>query len=150
MTKCSKYIFSLVINSLTFDWEPKHVIIRVFEARNVARISLAMQICVLGKYNCFEKIICHVKYGGGNLTTMNQALTYVMNCQGLGLFTIWWCLFWPCLKQGLPINHNWLCKGFLSVIFECCKIYDLEMYHLAQNFEECNNELHCACVDSRI
>jgi len=81
-------MFSFVINSLTFDWEPKHVIIRVFEASDVVGISLPMEICVLAKYNFFEKIICHVKYGGGNLTTMNQALTYLMNCQGLGLFTI--------------------------------------------------------------
>jgi hypothetical protein len=44
-----------VINSLTFDWEPKHVIIRVFEASDVARISLAMQICVLEKHNFLRR-----------------------------------------------------------------------------------------------
>lgn len=64
------------------------MIITVFEASDVVGISLAMEIFVLEKYNFFEKIIWHVKYGCGNLTTMNQAFTYPMNCQGLGLFTI--------------------------------------------------------------
>jgi len=44
MNKSAFDIFSLVINFLTLDWEPKHVTIGLFEAKNTTKINLASQI----------------------------------------------------------------------------------------------------------
>jgi hypothetical protein len=41
MSKGALNIFSLVINFLTLDWEPKHVIIGLFKARGTIGINLA-------------------------------------------------------------------------------------------------------------
>jgi hypothetical protein len=41
MNKGALNIFSLVINFLTLDWEPKYILIGLFEARGTTRINLA-------------------------------------------------------------------------------------------------------------
>jgi hypothetical protein len=40
MSKGALNIFSLVINFLTLDWEPKHIIIGLFETRGTTGINL--------------------------------------------------------------------------------------------------------------
>jgi hypothetical protein len=44
MSKGAFDIFSFVINFLTCDWEPKHVTISLFEAKNTIGINLANEL----------------------------------------------------------------------------------------------------------
>jgi hypothetical protein len=44
MNKGALDIFSLVINFLTCDWEPKHVTIRLFEVKGTIAINLANEL----------------------------------------------------------------------------------------------------------
>jgi len=50
MSKVALDTFALVINFITLDWEPKHVTIGLFKAKDIIGISLANQLQVL-----FEK-----------------------------------------------------------------------------------------------
>jgi hypothetical protein len=59
MSKCALDTFSLVINFVTLDWEPKHVTIDLFEVKNTIGINPSSQLQVLfEKYTLANKIIC--------------------------------------------------------------------------------------------
>ncbi len=61
MNKGAFDTFALVINFLTLDWEPKHVIIGLFEAKGTSGVSLVDQLQTMFEYKLINKIICHVK-----------------------------------------------------------------------------------------
>jgi hypothetical protein len=62
MSKGALDIFSLVIIFLTLDWEPKHVTIGLFEAKDITIINLVNQLQVLfEEYELINKIICYLK-----------------------------------------------------------------------------------------
>jgi hypothetical protein len=61
MSKGALDTFSLVINFLTLDWEPKHVIIGLFEAKWTSGVSFVDQLQTMFEYKLINKIICHVK-----------------------------------------------------------------------------------------
>ncbi len=86
MSKGALDIFSLVINFLTLDWEPKHVTIGLFEAKGITRIILASQLQALfEEYKLINKIICYIKNEGMNLSTMTNIFKQIVNCEGLGI-----------------------------------------------------------------
>jgi hypothetical protein len=59
MNKGAFDTFALVINFLTLDWEPKHVTIGLFEAKDIVELPYANQLQVLfEKYKLTNKIIC--------------------------------------------------------------------------------------------
>jgi hypothetical protein len=64
MSKGALDTFSLVINFLTLDWEPKHVIIGLFEAKWTFGVSFVDQLQTMFEYKLINKIICHVKDEG--------------------------------------------------------------------------------------
>jgi hypothetical protein len=66
--------FTLVINFLTLNWEPKHVTIGLFEAKGITRINLVNQLQVLfEEYKLINKFFCYVKNEGPNLFIMTNA-----------------------------------------------------------------------------
>ncbi len=78
--------FTLVINFLTLDWEPKHVTIGSFEAKGTTIINLANRLQVLfEEYKLINKSFCYVKNEGPNLSIMTNAFKQVVNCEGLGI-----------------------------------------------------------------
>ncbi len=79
-------MFALVINFLSSDWQPKHVIIGLFEATKIIGQSLAKSLIeLLDKYGLRENIIAYVKDEGSNFNAMTNVLKYVVNCESLGL-----------------------------------------------------------------
>jgi hypothetical protein len=52
---------------------------------------------LLSLYNLLDKLIAYVKDKGGNLSTLAQALTFVVNCGPLALVVPWLgIMYWPC------------------------------------------------------
>ncbi len=80
-------IFALGINFLGRNWQPKHIIVGLFEAMDTSSQVLAKDLIeLLGKYNLKKKIITYVKDEGFNLnTSMTTILKSVVNCNILGL-----------------------------------------------------------------
>ncbi len=64
MSKGALDTFALVINFLTLDWEPKHVIIGLFEAKWTSEVSLVDQLQTMFEYKLINKIIWNVKDEG--------------------------------------------------------------------------------------
>ncbi len=86
MSKGALNIFSLVINFLTLDLEPKHIIIGLFETRGTIGKNLANKLqALLEKYKFTNKIICYVKDEGENLSIMINDLKQIVSCEKLGI-----------------------------------------------------------------
>jgi len=82
MSICSLDIFALVINFISPQWEPHHVIVGLFEANDIAKVGLARQLKgLLERFQLTFKILCYVKDEGTNLGTMITTLKYVMTCE---------------------------------------------------------------------
>jgi hypothetical protein len=80
----------LVIHFINSLWVPCHVTMGFFETTNMSRIAMAVQVKdFLSLYNLLNKLIAYVKDEGGNLSTLAQALTLVVNCGLLGLVVLW-------------------------------------------------------------
>jgi hypothetical protein len=68
------------------DWEPKHVTIDLFEAKNIILIKIASQLQTLfEECKLTNKIICYVKDESTNLFTMTYVLKQISNCEELGI-----------------------------------------------------------------
>jgi hypothetical protein len=71
-------IFSLVINLLGFDWQPKLVIIGLFETTKTIEQALVNNLTkLLDQYGLKNKSITYVKDEGSYLNTM----TIVLKCE---------------------------------------------------------------------
>jgi hypothetical protein len=67
--------FTLVINFLALDWEPKHVTIGLFEAKGTTRINLDNRLQVLfEEYKLINNFFSYVKNEVPNLFIMTNAL----------------------------------------------------------------------------
>ena len=85
MSKGAQDTFALVVNFLSADWEPMHVIVGLFEANDTTCVALAVQLRLpLEKFDLTKKVIYYVKDEGTNLGTMTQALKTVVSCDVLG------------------------------------------------------------------
>ncbi len=86
MSKGAYDVFSLMINFLSNDRQPKHVTIGLFEITKTLRQALAKSLKkLLDKYGLRKKIIVYVKDEGSNLNAMTNALKFVVNCESFGL-----------------------------------------------------------------
>jgi len=75
-----------VINFLSSDWQPKHVIIGLFEVTKTIRQALAKSLIeLLDKYGLRKNIISYFKDEGSILNAMIGALKSIVNCESLGL-----------------------------------------------------------------
>ncbi len=79
MSKGALNTFALVIDFLTLNWELKHVAIGLFEAKGISRVDLVGQLQALfEEYKLTNKIICHMKYEGTNLSTRTNVLNRLL------------------------------------------------------------------------
>jgi hypothetical protein len=83
MSKGALDTFSIVINFLIVDWEPKHMTIGLFEAKVIIRISLVNQL--FENYTLINKITCYMRDEGNFLTTMTTILKLNVSCEDLGI-----------------------------------------------------------------
>lgn len=75
MSTCSFDIFTLVINFLSPQWEPHHVIMGLFGANDITKVGSARQLKgLLERFQLTFKILCYVKNEGTNLETMTTTL----------------------------------------------------------------------------
>jgi hypothetical protein len=79
-------VFALMINFLCNKWQPKHVIIGLFEATETIGQTLARSLTkLLDKYGLRKKIIAYVKDEGSNFNAMTTTLKVILNYEPLGL-----------------------------------------------------------------
>jgi hypothetical protein len=84
MSKGTIDVFTLVINFLSSDWQPKHVTIGLFEATETIGQALAKSLIeLLDKYGLRKKIIIYVKDEGFNFNAMTGVLKSIVNCENL-------------------------------------------------------------------
>jgi hypothetical protein len=100
--------FILVINFINSQWLCYHVTMGLFEAPDMARITMVMQVKdLLSFYNLLDKIIAYVKDEGGNLSTLARALSYVVNCAPMALVVPWQgSLFGSCFQESMPLCNQ--------------------------------------------
>jgi hypothetical protein len=86
MSKGTYDIFSLVINFLDENWQPKKLTIGFFEAIETTIQTLVRNLRkLLDSYGLNKKIIVYVKDERANLNSMTRALKFVVNDEVLGL-----------------------------------------------------------------
>jgi hypothetical protein len=69
----------------------------LFETIDMFRVVTVVQVKdLLSLYNLFDKLIAYVKDKSGNLSTLAQAFTSIVNYSPLGLVILW---------QGLCFGH---------------------------------------------
>jgi len=72
--------FVLVINFINSLWVPCHVIVGLFEAIDMFRVAMVVQIKdFLSSYNLQNKLIVYVKDEGGKLSTLGQVFFSIVN-----------------------------------------------------------------------
>jgi hypothetical protein len=86
MSKGNYDIFALVINFLDENWQPKKVIISLFETTKTTSQALIRNLKkLLDSYGLRKKIIAYVKNEGANLNFMATSFKFVVNYKVLGL-----------------------------------------------------------------
>jgi predicted tellurium resistance membrane protein TerC len=68
MSKGAQNVFAIIVNLMSTTWEPKHIMIGLFEAivtRGVATVVKLKQI--LDKFGITQKILAYIKNKGSNL-----------------------------------------------------------------------------------
>jgi hypothetical protein len=75
MSKRAHDVFVVIVNFLSTNWEPKHIIIGLFEANDTNGATMAMKFKhILDKFALTHKIVAYVKDEGSNLQACVQAL----------------------------------------------------------------------------
>ncbi len=80
---------------------------------------MALQVNeVLEKHGFNAQVIAYVKNEGGNISTMTQALTFVVSCEKLGLAHLSVALFWghviyKCCQHAT--NDSKICVGLTTI-----------------------------------
>jgi hypothetical protein len=67
------------MNYINKKWEPRHVIMGIFEVHETSKFTMAIQLKKL-QYNLLDKIITYVKGEGANLNTFTSALMNIVSC----------------------------------------------------------------------
>jgi hypothetical protein len=68
MSKGTHNIFVVVVNFISNGWEPKHVIVVLFEVINTSHMAVVFKLQkLLNKFTLTNKIIVYVKDEGSNL-----------------------------------------------------------------------------------
>ncbi len=70
----------MVVNFINNFWEPTHIIVGIFEVKNIIGTSMANQVKILlNSFGFLDKIIADVKNEGSNLNTLINALKFVVS-----------------------------------------------------------------------
>jgi hypothetical protein len=79
-------VFVEVINFLSTNWEPKCIIVGLFDANDTSSAVMTMKLKhILNKFAFMHKIVANVKDEGSNLQTCVQALKVVVSCGHLNI-----------------------------------------------------------------
>jgi hypothetical protein len=97
------------------------VTIGFFEAINTNGIAMTIQVKdLLSFYNLLDKIITYVKDEGGNLSTLAQALNFVVSCVHVALVAPW---------QGSCFGHafNKTCQYVTNDATICSSFWEVNL-----------------------
>jgi hypothetical protein len=90
MSKSRHNTLALVINFINSQWVPCHVTMGFFEAIDMSRIAMVVQVKeLLSSYNRLYKLIAYVKDKGDNLSTLVRAFSSMVSCCPLALVVLW-------------------------------------------------------------
>jgi hypothetical protein len=79
-------VFTLIINFLGSDWQPKYMTIGLFEAKETIGQALVKNLTDLLEKCCSrKKLITFVKDEGYNINAMIITLKFVVSCEFFGL-----------------------------------------------------------------
>jgi len=68
-------MFTMVVNFINSFWEPTHVIVGVFEMKNIIGASMGNHVkIILDSFGLLDKLIAYVKNESSNLNTLINAL----------------------------------------------------------------------------
>jgi hypothetical protein len=80
MSKGGHDIFTLVINFLKVDWQPKHITFGLFEAKDNSGQTLAKNLIeLLDSYALKRKFITYIKDEGSNMKIMTTTLKLIVS-----------------------------------------------------------------------
>jgi hypothetical protein len=72
-------MFAMVVNFINSLWEPTHVIVGVFEVKNIIGASMANQVkIILDSFSLLDKLIAYVKDESSNLNILINALKSIV------------------------------------------------------------------------
>ncbi len=79
----------LVVNFLSTNLKPHHVIIGLFEANDTTGARLARQLkTMLETFGLTSKVLCYEKDKGTNLASMTTTLKSIISCETLSLLVL--------------------------------------------------------------
>jgi hypothetical protein len=80
MSKGGHDIFTLVVNFLRIDWQPKHITLGLFEATGNSAQTLAKNLTkLLESYALKRNFITYIKDEGSNMKTMTTTLKSIVS-----------------------------------------------------------------------
>jgi hypothetical protein len=78
--------FAFVVNFLSTNWKPHHVIVGLFKPNDTMGVGLARQLKTMPeKFGLISKVLCYVKDKGTNLANMTTTLKSIISCEALSL-----------------------------------------------------------------
>ncbi len=90
MSRSRVNIFALVINFLSDNWVPMHIIMGLFEVNETTKQSMAVQLQVLlDKFGLLHQVIAFVKDESINVFTMVIALHSIIDCEPLNILRVY-------------------------------------------------------------
>jgi hypothetical protein len=79
-------VFTMVVKFFSTNWEPKHVIIRLFEPHDMSGATMAMKLKqIVNKFSITQKIMAYVKDEGSNLQTCATTFNSIVSCHHLDM-----------------------------------------------------------------
>ncbi len=79
-------VFTVVVKKNSTSWEPKHVIIGLFEAHDMNGATMAMKLKqILDNFSLTQKIMAYVKNEGSNLQTCATTFNSIVSCHHLDM-----------------------------------------------------------------
>jgi hypothetical protein len=70
MSKGGHYIFTIVVDFLSTNWELKHITIGIFEAHDMSGATMVVKLKqILDKFSFAQKILAYVKDEDSNVQT---------------------------------------------------------------------------------
>ncbi len=86
MLKGTHYVFAIVVNFISSDWEAKHVTIGLFKVMGTSGATMVPKLQeLLDKFSLTKKNIAYIKDEMSNLQPFTNALTCIISYNNLAL-----------------------------------------------------------------
>lgn len=86
MLKGTHYVFAIVVNFISSDWEAKHVTIGLFKVMGTSGATMVPKLQeLLDKFSLTKKKIAYIKDEMSNLQPFTNALTCIISYNNLAL-----------------------------------------------------------------